>query len=81
MVQETQETWIQSLNWEALLVEEWKPSPVFLPGESHGKRSLAGYSTWGCKELDTTECLNTHLPQTFQAPIFLKAFTFSVPTP
>ena len=30
-------------------------TPVFLPGESHGQRSLAGYSPWGCKELDTTE--------------------------
>ena len=33
----------------------WQPSPIFLPGESHGQRSLAGYSPWGCKELDTTE--------------------------
>ena len=30
-------------------------NPVFLPGESHGQRSLAGYSPWGCKESDTTE--------------------------
>ena len=30
-------------------------TPVFLPGESHGQRSLAGYSPWGHKELDTTE--------------------------
>ena len=30
-------------------------TPVFLPGESHGQRSLAGYSPWGCKELDMTE--------------------------
>ena len=29
--------------------------PVFLPGESHGQRSLASYSTWGCRESDTTE--------------------------
>ena len=33
----------------------WQPTPVFLPGESHGQRSLVGYSLWGCKELDTTE--------------------------
>ena len=33
----------------------WQPTPVFLPGESHGQRSLAGYSLWGCKELDMTE--------------------------
>ena len=33
----------------------WQPTPVFLPGESHGQRSLEGYSPWGRKELDTTE--------------------------
>ena len=32
-----------------------EPTPVFLPGESHGQRSLAGYSPWGHKESDTTE--------------------------
>ena len=32
----------------------WQPTPIFLPGESHGQRSLAGYSTWGRKESDTT---------------------------
>ena len=35
----------------------WQPTPVFLPGESYGQRSLAGYSPWGCKESDRTECL------------------------
>ena len=33
----------------------WQPTPVFLPGGSHGQRKLAGYSTWGHKELDTNE--------------------------
>ena len=33
----------------------WQPTPVFLPGESHGQRSLAHYSPWGCKESDMTE--------------------------
>ena len=37
----------------------WQPSPVFLPGESHGQRSLAGYSPQGHKESDTTEA-TTH---------------------
>ena len=36
------------------------PPPVFLPGESHGQRSLAGYSPWGHKELNTTEYLTLH---------------------
>ena len=36
---------------------KWQPTPVLLPGKSHGWRSLAGYSPWGCKESDTTEWL------------------------
>ena len=39
----------------------WQPTPVFLPAESHGQRSLAGYSPWGCKELDRTEWLTLSL--------------------
>ena len=34
-----------------------EPTPVFLPGESHGQRSLVGYSPRGCKDLDTTEAI------------------------
>ena len=34
---------------------EWQPTPRFLPGKSHGQISLAGYSPWGHKELETTE--------------------------
>ena len=37
----------------------WQPTPVFMPGESHGQRSLAGYSPWGRTESDTTERLST----------------------
>ena len=33
----------------------WQPTPVFLPGESHGQRNLAGYSPWDREESDTTE--------------------------
>ena len=36
---------------------KWQPTPVFLPGEFHGQRSLVGYSPKGCKESDTTEQL------------------------
>ena len=35
----------------------WQPTPVFLPGETHGQRSLEGYSPWGRKELNTTEAI------------------------
>ena len=34
---------------------KWQPTPVFLPGESHGQRSLMGYCPWGHKESDRTE--------------------------
>ena len=36
---------------------EWLPTPIFLPGEFHEQRSLAGYSPGGCKDLDMTEWL------------------------
>ena len=36
----------------------WQPTPVLLPGEFNGLRSLVGYSPWGHKELDTTERLH-----------------------
>ena len=38
---------------------KWQPTPVFLPGESHGQRSLAGYRPWGCKEWDAAEHAHT----------------------
>ena len=34
---------------------EWQPTPVLLPGEFHGQRSLVGYSPWGHRESDMTE--------------------------
>ena len=37
---------------------KWQPTPVLLPGKSHGRRRLVGYSPWDCKELDTTEGLH-----------------------
>ena len=39
---------------------KWQPTPVFLPGKSHGQRSLVGYSPQGCKESDMTEQLHSH---------------------
>ena len=43
--------------WVGKIIQsrKWQSAPVFLPGESYGQRSLAGYSPWGHKELDTTE--------------------------
>ena len=40
--------------------KKWQATPVFLPGESHGWRSLVGYTPWGREELDTTERLHFH---------------------
>ena len=40
------ETWVRSLGQENPLERGWQPSPVFLPEEFHGQRSLAGYSSW-----------------------------------
>ena len=50
------ETQVQSLGREGPLEKElaihWQPTPVFLPGQSHGQRNLVGWSPWGCEELD-----------------------------
>ena len=39
---------------------QWQPTPVLLPGKSHGWRSLVGCSPWGCCKSDTTEQLHFH---------------------
>ena len=45
------DSWVRRIPWRRI----WQPTPVFLPGESYGWRSLMGYSPWGLKELDMTE--------------------------
>ena len=54
----------RSIPWR----RKWQPTPVFLPGESHGQRSLVGYSPQGHKESDTTEQLHTHAPEKLRVP-------------
>ena len=49
-----QEMQVPSLDWEDPLEKGRQPTPIFLPGEFHGQRSLTGYSSWGHEELDTT---------------------------
>ena len=44
-------SWVKKIPWN----RKWQPTPVFLPAESCGQRSVAGYSPPGHKELDTTE--------------------------
>ena len=45
--------WLGKISWR----RRWPPIPVFLPGESHGQKSLESYSPWGRKESDMTEQL------------------------
>ena len=49
--------WVQKIPWR----RKWHPTPIFLPGKSHGQRSLVGYSPWSCKESNTTEHTHTVL--------------------
>ena len=49
--------WFGKIPWS----RNWQLTPVFLPGKSHSPRSLVGYSSGGCKELDMTERLSTQL--------------------
>ena len=53
--------WVRKILWRRI----WQPTPVFLPGKSHERRSLVGYSPRGRKELDMTEQLHL-LPSFFQ---------------
>ena len=53
------ETWVWSLVWEDPRRRHWQPTPVVLPGESSGRRSLVGYSPLGRKESDTTVWLHS----------------------
>ena len=56
------ETWVEKVDplvGKIFWRRAWQPTPVFLPREFHGQRSLEGYSPWGRKELDTTEQLST----------------------
>ena len=45
-------------NLDSIWRRQWHPTPVLLPGNSHGWRSLVGCSPWGCEESDTTERLH-----------------------
>ena len=54
--------WAGKIPWR----RAWLPTSVFWPGEFHGQRSLVGFSTWGHKELDTTEQLTLSLPYNYR---------------
>ena len=49
--------WVRKILWR----RNWQPTPVFLPGKSHGQRRLVNYSPWGCKESDMTKRLHNSI--------------------
>ena len=70
------ENQVQSLGLKGPLEKGLQLIPAFLPGESHGQRSLAGYSSWSCKELDTSERLalslsRKRLPSVRRVQVFI----------
>ena len=56
--------WVKEVPWK----RTWQPTPVFLPGKSHGHRSLAGYSPWGHKELDMAEAMHDTVLEKLPSP-------------
>ena len=80
-IQKTVRSWVRKIPWR----KTWRPTPVFLPGESHGQRSLAGYSPWGHRESDATEQLTDWLTRLTNAAFLCvqySSITFSLsPSP
>ena len=64
--------WVGTMPWN----RKWQPTPLFLPGEFHGQRSLVDPRSWGHKESDTTE--HTHTQSTYVGSLLdLRTFNFS----
>ena len=57
--------WVRKIPWR----RKWQPTPVFLPGKSHGQRILVSYSQWRCKESDMTEAIY-HIEHSLALPFF-----------
>ena len=68
--------WVRKIPWR----REWQPTPVFLPGEFHGQKSLEGYSPWGHKESDTKEQLSTHAQISKYNDVGIQALNKFVPS-
>ena len=66
--------WVRKISWS----RKWQPTPVFLPGEAHGQRSLVCYSPWGCKESDMTERLSNNKEDLVYSRHFIKAEMMTV---
>ena len=61
------DAWVRKIPWK----KKWDPTPVFLPGEFYGQRSLEGYSPWSPKESDMTS-LHTHIKEAERIDKFSK---------
>ena len=64
--------WVAKMPWK----RAWQPTPVFLPGEPHGQRSLAGYSPQGRKESDTTEVTECTQPSIYESSMCIEVKLF-----
>ena len=58
------DAWVRKIPWS----RKWRPTPVFLPENFHGQRSLVGYSPRGCKESDTIDHTHAHMDGTSVSP-------------
>ena len=67
-------SWVRKIPWR----RKWQPAPVFLPGPSHGLRSLGGYSPWGVRESDTTEHTHTLMLRKYMKPLPVEGIGISV---
>ena len=66
--------WVGKIPWR----RKWQPALVFLPGKSHGQRSLVGYSPWSCKESDMTERLHFHFHTYIWMSIYTSVILFNI---
>ena len=58
---------------DPLELKKWQSTPVFLPREFRGQKSLAAYSSWDCKESDMTEHTPTHMYKAIYAMVLFKS--------
>ena len=74
-----QETQVPSLGREDPLEKKWQPSPVFLPGKSHGQRNLVAYSPQGAKSrIGLSDFTSLHFKETHVMMMLLKLKTYSL---
>ena len=66
--------WVRKIPWR----RKWQPTPVFLPGKSHGRRSLVGYSLWSCKRVGHNLATKQKQQQWFYS-VFFFLFIFMAP--